>query len=545
MLAARLARPEGRRFRSDSILPITALLMIIFVPLGAPASPPVEHDGRAFDGLYPSPERTAILLRWLAEKEPSSIAEHLTSVPLPSDRNVTRRDPPLTWTFLFYDDADFPNAYDPFVDFRADAHSDVNVNVLVLRDTNSGPATLLRITETHNHQFLEAWGEVDMGAAETLRDFIAYGKTNYPADRYLVALYDHGGGWSGCCWDVTNDGFLRMDDMQQALVATGGIDIVAFTAPCLMAAVEAAYELRSCVDVYVGSEELSGFAFWHGIMGPICDMLNDSALLSNEDIATQMLELVAANTYYPDPWMTMSAVKAADVAPVAPLVDAFSQHALAHMADLYTDLSAVRLATWEMGMGGLYDVDEVDLQDLADQWAGTDPLATELLHDIREAVDTAVIHEVHGASQLRTHGLSISWPESLGTYNDYYVQVDLDWVADTGWDEFLMKWMTFDEDLSPVAGPQPDLAMRGGPNPAAGSAQVRFALPERCPVQLTVFDVAGRRIRTLLAEQREAGPHSICWDGCDARGRPQPSGTYLFVLEAAGQCDVRKITLVR
>ena len=74
---------------------------------------------------------------------------------------------------------------------------------------------------------------------------------------------------------------------------------------------------------------------------------------------------------------------------------------------------------------------------------------------------------------------------------------------------------------------------------------MRFALPERCPVQLTVFDVAGRRIRTLLAEQREAGPHSICWDGCDARGRPQPSGTYLFVLEAAGQCDVRKITLVR
>jgi flagellar hook assembly protein FlgD len=57
--------------------------------------------------------------------------------------------------------------------------------------------------------------------------------------------------------------------------------------------------------------------------------------------------------------------------------------------------------------------------------------------------------------------------------------------------------------------------------------------------------VAGHRIRTLLAEQREAGPHSIRWDGCDAQGRPQSSGTYLFVLEVAGQRAVRKITLLQ
>ena len=130
---------------------------------------------------------------------------------------------PQTWTILFYDDADFHNAYDPFVDFVNDAHSDVNVNVLVLQDTNTMSGFLWYVYESHATLRIGRWGEVDMGDYATLRDFIAYGKANYPADRYLLALYDHGGGWAGACTDVTNGGWLLMDDIRRALDETGGV----------------------------------------------------------------------------------------------------------------------------------------------------------------------------------------------------------------------------------------------------------------------------------------------------------------------------------
>ena len=54
-----------------------------------------------------------------------------------------------------------------------------------------------------------------MGDYQTLSYFINYGKQNYPADRYLLWIYNHGGGWKGACMDDTNnDPLLTMDDFQ-------------------------------------------------------------------------------------------------------------------------------------------------------------------------------------------------------------------------------------------------------------------------------------------------------------------------------------------
>ena len=89
------------------------------------------------------------------------------------------------WTWLFYDDADFNNAFDPLETFTKEAYSGENLDVIVLQDTNYGPAKIWYINENHEHELLEEWGEIDMGDSQTLQDFLEYGKTNYPAKRII------------------------------------------------------------------------------------------------------------------------------------------------------------------------------------------------------------------------------------------------------------------------------------------------------------------------------------------------------------------------
>jgi len=83
------------------------------------------------------------------------------------------------------------------------------------------------------------------------------------------------------------------------------------------------------------------------------------------------------------------------------------------------------------------------------------------------------------------------------------------------------------------------------PNPFNPRTELRFALPCPAHVRLTVHDVAGRRLRTVLDGFRPAGEHRVVWDGTDAGGRALPSGTYLIRLEAGGRATSATATLVR
>jgi hypothetical protein len=83
------------------------------------------------------------------------------------------------------------------------------------------------------------------------------------------------------------------------------------------------------------------------------------------------------------------------------------------------------------------------------------------------------------------------------------------------------------------------------PNPARGGATVVFALPAACEARLEVFDVDGRRVRTLAAGPWPAGAHRLSWDGSDARGAPIPPGVYLVRLAARGAVHTRRLVVLR
>ena len=84
---------------------------------------------------------------------------------------------------------------------------------------------------------------------------------------------------------------------------------------------------------------------------------------------------------------------------------------------------------------------------------------------------------------------------------------------------------------------------RSGPNPFDESATLRFDIPHAAPVRVEVFDVQGRRVRTLHKGWLNAGPHKLIWDGRDDRGFPVASGIYFSRLE--WQKQVRTQRMVR
>jgi len=83
------------------------------------------------------------------------------------------------------------------------------------------------------------------------------------------------------------------------------------------------------------------------------------------------------------------------------------------------------------------------------------------------------------------------------------------------------------------------------PNPAHGASLIPFALSRAASVDITVYDVAGARVRTLLPEQElPAGQHEIRWDLRDDAGNHVAAGAYFVRAHADGEESVRTLMVV-
>ena len=84
------------------------------------------------------------------------------------------------------------------------------------------------------------------------------------------------------------------------------------------------------------------------------------------------------------------------------------------------------------------------------------------------------------------------------------------------------------------------------PNPFNASVQIPFAVWQaNTPVELTVHDVLGRTVRTLIAGPMDTGRHVLHWDGRNAAGESVGNGAYLVQLRAGSQRAVGKVMLIK
>ncbi len=83
------------------------------------------------------------------------------------------------------------------------------------------------------------------------------------------------------------------------------------------------------------------------------------------------------------------------------------------------------------------------------------------------------------------------------------------------------------------------------PNPFNPETMIEYSLAERTQVELAIYDVLGRRVRTLIDRVEESGTYAVRWRGRNDSGKPLASGVYVYRLKAGGFTGTRTMLLVR
>jgi len=293
-------------------------------------------------------------------------------------------------------------------------------------------------------------GEVNMGDPQTLADFLEWGISNYPANRYMVVLWNHGGGWrdagwpasltKGVAWDDTdNNDYLELREVKSALTAvkatTGeDIDLLGFDA-CLMGLVEVAYQLRGPVtEVVVASQDLEPGDGWD-YTGFLQDLQGDPAA-TPQQLSTYIIDRYAA-FYGQQENTTLAAYDMTIVEDVASYVQTFADR-----VQQTSEWDVLRTARDQaMRFEDPYGVwSYIDLHNLASYCADhfADATAVNAAAALRDALDQFVIRNRTTGNNANAMGANIYFPpQPTGEWRDY-VGDNCDFAEVSGWRDCLI-----------------------------------------------------------------------------------------------------------
>ena len=83
------------------------------------------------------------------------------------------------------------------------------------------------------------------------------------------------------------------------------------------------------------------------------------------------------------------------------------------------------------------------------------------------------------------------------------------------------------------------------PNPFNPMTHIRYDLPEDQFVNITIYDVMGRNIRTLMNSNQTAGYHSVRWDAKNDTGEGVAAGMYIYTIQAGEFRATKKMVLLK
>jgi flagellar hook assembly protein FlgD len=88
-------------------------------------------------------------------------------------------------------------------------------------------------------------------------------------------------------------------------------------------------------------------------------------------------------------------------------------------------------------------------------------------------------------------------------------------------------------------------AQQNYPNPFNSTTTIEYSLPQEAGVYVSIYNIFGHRVRTLVNETGNAGHHVVSWDGRNNAGEPVASGVYFYRLVADDYFAVRKMLLLK
>jgi hypothetical protein len=274
--------------------------------------------------------------------------------------------------------------------------------------------------------------EEDMGNPQTLQDFLLWSVQNYPAEHYLLSIWDHGSGifkddgnfiTKGECWDdhggLPGD-YIDLKELKNVMSAcynTLGrkIDIIGHDV-CLSGQFETHYQVRDYADISIASADNEPFDGWD-YEGPFIN-LRANPDMTPEELAYQIVEYYY-NWYGPFPGCcnTQAAVDLRLMqSTFIPAFHDFNEILIDHMND-YKSMIVLHKAS-----AAMYQNPNIDLWNFAENLAADPQLHQEIrdaANTLVEALDTTVIHQ-------RTANYTIGYGNTIWFPNDYSGHPDVD-----------------------------------------------------------------------------------------------------------------------
>jgi hypothetical protein len=134
---------------------------------------------------------------------------------------------------------------------------------------------------------------------------------------------------------------------------------------------------------------------------------------------------------------------------------------------------------------------------------------------------------------------------------EWTIESDPDPVASYGgWSNGPVRAVTLREGLVGVEAsgdliPEGFALAQNYPNPFNPSTTIRFTIPQREVVRLSIYDLTGREVRALVQAPYAAGEHSFIWNGRNDAGIVLPSGVYFYRMEAGEYTVTRKLMFLK
>lgn len=346
--------------------------------------------------------------------------------------------------------------------------SDENINIIVLLDRwgmddthlyyvindPNGMAggndnnTISTIIDTAASSWLAV--EEDMGNPQTLQDFLIWTLANYPAQHYLLSIWDHGSGifknndysfiTKGECWDDNGgfpDDYIDLEELKDVMAAASStigrtIDIIGHDV-CLGGQFETHYQVRDYVDISIASADNEPMEGWD-YEGPFVN-LKANPSMTPEELSYQIVEYYY-NWYGPHPGCcnTQAALDLrVMVSDFMPAFEAFNEV----LVQNHNDYPMQILFAWASLPG--YNVPNYDLWNFAEAMAAEPKLPQEVkdaAENLIEKLEMTFIH-YRTANYTDGHGCTIWFPNNYSDnlfVDEYKAQIDM---AQTNWTRFL------------------------------------------------------------------------------------------------------------
>lgn len=284
---------------------------------------------------------------------------------------------------------------------------------------------------------------VDMGRPQTMLDFINWAKTFYPAQRYVLVVWNHGNGWRrrpegqeairAVSYDDETGNAIQIWQLSQG-IGSNVIDILAWDAS-LMQMLEVAYEIQDRCRYIAGSEESppgEGYPY-----DSIFRVFRDNPDSSTVTLSKAFVDGMVNHPPYFNRKITQSVIDPTQLPALATAVDALSDELIANVGSLGTVIPAIRNAAQSYSDSGSRRYrDLYHLCQLMESQISI-PAIQAAAANVRAAITAAMVWEGHNSNSPNSHGASIDFSSSTqfaGAAADY---AQMRFAADTSWNEWL------------------------------------------------------------------------------------------------------------